>query len=99
MVQNGELSDLIYVMQTSDIGGIFIIWIIVLLIVFVLIYTSAYADDDEEEMPVSKKKNGQKKKRRKKKNKDGNADDTNIVCLPWKYLPKHNGTECVSEYG
>lgn len=68
IVQHGDLSDLIYVMQSGEIGSVIILWIVVLLIFFVLIYTSAYAEEEEETpTPSNKSKNKKKKKKRKKR--------------------------------
>ena len=68
VVQNGDMSDLVYIAESDNIGSIILLWLGVIFIITVFIVTSGYALEEEEDAPPPKKKKEKvKKKKRKRK--------------------------------
>ncbi|MDY3791994.1 MAG: hypothetical protein SOZ56_05880 [Oscillospiraceae bacterium] len=68
VVQNGDMSDLVYIVESDNIGSIILLWLGVIFIITVFIVTSGYALEEEEDAPPPKKKKEKvKKKKRKRK--------------------------------
>lgn len=101
--QHGNLSDLTWAMKSSDVGIVILLWIGVIFIIVVLILTSYQAAEEETPPPAVKKGNKKRKSADKPQQKLDqrriNTNDTHTFCLPWKYMPKHNGSECAPIYG
>ena len=65
VVQHGDLSDLVYISQSGEVGSVIILCIVVIFIILVIILTSAYVEEKEAPPPPKKEKT----KKRKSENK------------------------------
>lgn len=73
VVQHGELSDLKWIMESGDVGGAIIIWIIVLFLIIAIPLCSYYVEESRQPVEnVSKKSASKKVMPKNEKGKNGN---------------------------